>query len=160
MLYRIKQFFKGLFCVSPDISIAEEYLNPRELQLFNRLPSYEKRHAIDTAVTLMGFNAGNKRDILIEAALLHDIGKLGSRVGLIKKSVLVLMNRFFPQVSRRLARNINMFNIYYNHNIIGARILKNINVDSEVIKLVEHHQPWDNFHMEGIELLKRADGLN
>lgn len=160
MLYRIKQFFKGFFCVSPDISIAEEYLNTQELQLFMKLPSYEKRHAIDTAVTLMGFNTGKNRDILIEAALLHDIGKLGSGVGLIKKSILVLMNRFFPDASRRLAKNIKMFNVYYNHNIIGAGILKNINADSEVIELVKHHQPWDNFNIEGIELLKKADSLN
>lgn len=160
MFYRIKQFFKGLFCVLPDMSVAEKYLNSQELQLFKRLPYYEKRHAIDTAVTLMGFKTGKNRDILIEAALLHDIGKLGSGVGLIKKSILVLMNRFFPDVSRKLARNVKMFNIYYNHNMIGARILKDINTNSEVIRLVEHHQPWDDFRMEGIDLLKKADSLN
>lgn len=160
MFYRVKQFFKGLFCASIDISIAEEYLTPQELRLFLKLPGFEKRHAIDTAVTLMGFDTGSKRDILIEAALLHDIGKLESGVGLIKKSILVLMNKFFPGFSRRLARGVNMFNVYYNHNVIGARILKSIDTGSKVIELVEHHQPWDDFYIEGIDLLKKADSLN
>jgi hypothetical protein len=53
-----------------------------------------------------------------------------------------------------------MFDVYYTHNDIGAKMLKTIDTDEHVIMLVRHHQPWDDFHVEGMEFLKKADSLN
>jgi putative nucleotidyltransferase with HDIG domain len=160
MLYRVKQFFKGVTAPEPDTGLIDIYLNQDEAKLFMKLPRYEKRHAVDTAMTIRKFHCVANEDILVKAALLHDIGKVGSGVGLIKKSILVLMNRVFPSASHRLAGKLKMFHIYYNHHAIGAEMLRRINTCEHVVLLVEHHQSWDDFHVEGIEFLKKADGLN
>lgn len=160
-MYRVKQFFGGLIANIPDgyDRLLNGYLEEKEKQIFMKLPRHEKKHAIDTAYTMKNFNLQKDRDILIKAALLHDIGKIGGSIGLIKKSILVLADKFFPNFSHKLSLKLNMFNIYYNHPALGAKILEDIGTDVRVILLVRNHHS-ENCEIDGIELLKKADGVN
>lgn len=156
MLYRVRQFVKGLFaCTSKeDNKIVEKHLNRKEKELFDTLPAHEKRHAIDTASAI---SCDGSDEILIKAGLLHDIGKTTGNIGIVKKSVLVLMDKFFPVLSKKLSGRLSMFNIYYNHPEIGADLLENTGTEPEVIMLVKYHHSKCNLNIEGLEQLKKAD---
>lgn len=160
MLYRVKQFFRGLTAHEVDESLADELLNDRERELFARLPSYEKSHAVNTAATVIATAPPSDSEILAKAALLHDIGKVDTGLGPIKKSVLVLMDRFLHALSVKLSGRVDMFYVYYNHHLIGAKLLEDAGTDIRVIELVLHHQPWDDVYVAGIDYLKKADGMN
>lgn len=160
MIYRVKQFFRGLTAYEYDTALVDKYLNQEEKELFSRLPPYEARHAIDTANTIKNFEVKQEKEILIKAALLHDIGKIDSGIGLIKKSVLVLMDRFFPSISRCLSKSNFMFNVYYNHPEMGAVLLEKIDTEEKVIKLVRYHHSKKNVDITNIGLLMKADNLN
>jgi len=160
-VYRVKQFIKGLTAlIFKDYTLIDKYLNDKEKELFYKLPAHERKHAVDTANTIIGFNISGDKTILIKAALLHDIGKAGSKIGLIKKSILVLMDRFLPELSRSFSRKINMFYVYYNHPEIGAEYLENINTDKNIVLLVRYHHSKEDVDIDGIGLLKTADSLN
>ena len=161
MIYRIRQFFKGLIAHVDDNDILiNQNLNLLEKGLFLKLSSHEKMHAVNTAYTIKKLCSSKNYEILVKAALLHDIGKINGSMGIIKKSVLVLMDRFLPKVSRSLTSKISMFNIYYNHPEIGAKLLRKVSTDEQVIMLVQYHQSSDNYSIEGLKLLKKADSLN
>lgn len=160
-IHRVKQFIKGLTAFSlKDSTLVDEYLSDQEKELFIKLPAHERRHAIDTAKTIIGFDIRENKDTLIKAALLHDIGKVGSRIGLIKKSILVLMDKFLPKVSHILSNKSKMFYVYYNHPEIGAECLLKINTEKGIILLVRYHHSQKNVDIYGIDMLRKADSLN
>jgi putative nucleotidyltransferase with HDIG domain len=161
MIYRVKQFIKGLTAHVDDNNILiNNNLNLLEKELFLRLPHHEKLHAVNTAYTIKKLCGDINCDVLVKAALLHDIGKVNGKIGIIKKSVLVLMNRFLPKISYLLSSKLKMFYIYYNHPEIGAKLLRKANTDEQVIKLVEYHQSDDIHKIDGMVLLRKADSLN
>lgn len=163
MVYRVKQFFKGAFAWArkADYELLDEYLNQSEKRLFWELPCHERHHALDTA-EFIRCNAADRPDkeALIKAALLHDIGKVGSGMGIFKKSTLVLIDKFLPELSRMLSTRINMFNIYYNHPEIGAEMLEGIGEDKYVVELVRYHHSSKAADTDGMEILKKADNFN
>lgn len=162
MLYRVKQFLKGLrpSISQEEVQFIESYLSAGERDLFDKLPYHEKRHAVSTARTIDMQGLCSDRDILIKAALLHDIGKIQSRAGIIKKSILVLTDKFFPTVSCNLSNKLNMFYVYYNHPELGARLLEEINTNSQVVLLVRFHHSRGYNEIPGLEMLKKADNQN
>lgn len=160
MLYRAKQFFKGVTAYKIDSSLADIYLNSEELALFLKLPRHEKRHAIDTARTIIKMNVKENKGILIKAALLHDIGKTEPASGIIMKSILVLIDKIFPRICFRLSKRFRVFNTYYNHPQIGACLLEKTNTENKVKLLVRYHHSEKNADIEGMDILKKADNLN
>lgn len=159
MMYRVRQFFRGFFAWTEkdDNIFIDRFLNSGERVLFDRLPAHEKRHAQCTAAMIVR-DGGSRAQV--KAALLHDIGKVNGKVGIIKKSVLVLMDKFFPRWSRRLSESMEMFNIYYNHPEIGASLLEKVGTEPEVVRLVRYHHSEGNKDIAGMEELKRADNSN
>lgn len=162
MIYRVKQFLKG---IRPHIPVEKEqflkkYLTPEENSLFYKLPRHERSHAVNTAWTINSIQDGIDKETLIKAGLLHDIGKIEGKSGIIRKSILVLMDRFLPVLSYNLSRKLNMFYVYYNHPAIGAKLLEGINTDGHIVQLVRYHHSENNNQIEGIEILKKADSMN
>lgn len=160
MIYRIKQFFKAVTSFSYDNTLVDKYLNSKEKELFAKLPLHEKRHAVDTASTIIKYDVKNDKHLLIKSALLHDIGKVERRVGILKKSILVLMDKLMPELSKTLSFRYSMFNTYYNHPEIGAELLRRLNTEEKVILLVRYHHSVKCVDIENIDLLKKADSLN
>lgn len=162
MLYRIGQFLKGLTAHIPleGTVLLDRYLNRQERKIFMELPKHERRHAIATAFSVINLSSNSYNDTMIKAALLHDIGKIKAKTGIIKKSVLVLMDRFLPSLSNKLSESMKMFYIYYNHPEVGADILKTLNTEDGVVDLVRYHHSDTCRDIEHMDILKKADSLN
>jgi putative nucleotidyltransferase with HDIG domain len=161
-MYRVKQFFKGLYNYMPPgkIGIIDKYLSYDEREIFMQLPNHERNHAVDTAFTVLSLGPPYRTETIVKAALLHDIGKIEGKPGIIKKSILVLMDKIFPSLSYKLSRRLKMFYIYYNHPEIGAKLLENINTDKHAVELVRYHHSDGHNDIAGMEVLKKADSLN
>ncbi len=97
--YRVGQFLKGLRGPSAaDDRLALEVL-PASLQpLYLGMNGYGRRHAVDVCRALR--SQGWSDAALLQAALLHDVGK-GSQP-LVLRSVVVLLEQLAPAISARL----------------------------------------------------------
>lgn len=159
MIYRLKQFYWGIIAKisSEDIKFIREYLDDRELKLFNRLSIYEQAHCIRTAKAVNNIYFHNKIDsnILIKVALLHDIGKIKKRLNLIDKSILVILDKLTRGKIRKF-NNIKRVDVYYNHGDKGYEILKDYNYNDRFLYLVKNHHN-NIIGDKGLDILKECD---
>jgi len=102
--YRAKQLKFALFTSykKEHIEFARKYLSIKELALFDQLPRYEKKHAVQVAKHLLAdahgkFNIDERK--LAKLALLHDIGKAATKLSVVDKVLLVILNRYFPKLT-------------------------------------------------------------
>jgi len=159
MLYRIRQFFHGINATisSDDTNFINSYLTNEEQDLFYKLRISEQRHCLNVA-------NGCKKDIpnktwFIKAALLHDIGKIGSNLTLINKSFVViamalnLKENNMPSFLREA--------LYYkqNHAKLGYNLLKNIVTDERVLCIIKNHHTPKDCQMPEIRTLVYFDDL-
>ncbi|SHK21851.1 HDIG domain-containing protein [Anaerobranca californiensis DSM 14826] len=166
---RIKQFIKAITAkvTVEDEKFLNKYLKEERLKgLFRQLPTFEQRHSLDVAYTILekySFNLDdNEKKLLIQGALLHDIGKLKIGLNPITKSMAVVMDKLFPQIAKKLTF-IKFIDGYYNHPKKGGQILKKYKLSSELIYLVEnHHNDKANHGHLGklIKILMECDDLN
>lgn len=158
-LYRVKQFFWG---ITAEINLEDRefirtYLNDDELKLFEELPKYEQAHCIRTAKNVHSIYSDKKmsNNLLIKAALLHDIGKIEKKLNLIDKSVLVVLDKITKGKMKKFS-NIDKINIYYNHGDKGYNILKQYCYDERLLYLVKNHHNHINGDKE-LEILRECD---
>ncbi len=139
MIYRIKQFYRGLFAkvTLEDQQFLKKHLSKQEICLFRRLRIGEQRHCLNIAYDCLAINEHNPT--LIKAALLHDVGKVQSNLTLINKAFVVLViklnipGKMLPQFIKEA--------LYYkkHHPELGAKILEKIGTQSPVIFLTRYH---------------------
>lgn len=152
ILYRCQQFYAGMFSVyAPgDAAFAKSYLNAQELALFNRLPGFEKKHAVVVAQKML--EAGKLHPELdsrklVKLGLLHDIGKIAEKNSILTKSILVLIRFFIPALYDWLAaegKSNPRFRKYYvhkHHGAVGAKILSKMGESSEIVAMIKKHDP-------------------
>ncbi|AKL96263.1 HDIG domain-containing protein [Clostridium aceticum] len=148
MIYRIKQFFQGATAkiYDEDINFINKYLSTEEKNLFFQLRKGEQRHCLNVAY---GCHQEEPNHLnLIKAALLHDIGKIGSNLTLINKSFVVILQKLslkeniLPPFLKKALHYKN------NHAEIGYQLLLHLGLDEQVLYLVRNH------HVENIEGLK------
>jgi len=171
--YRAGQFFAAL---RPALS-AEDWAQVKAvlgrdtpaLSLFRRMSAPDRRHAV--AVLRAVRQAGEDHPALLQAALLHDVGKsLGQP--LLHRVVIVLLNAFWPAALTTLsdaplttARWRRPFVVHARHSEIGARWAAEAGCHPLAVALIRRHQQPppaepltlpDRLH----RVLYRADGLN
>ena len=123
----VSRFFGAISSVSPsseDLAEVESLLLDGEFRLWQKLPAMDQRHSIAVLRRFTTLRPDATRPEL-RAALLHDIGKIESNLGVLGRVVATL-------VGRRGAR----FTAYHDHEIIGSQMLQNINSDLVTIRLV------------------------
>lgn len=139
MIYRIKQFYRGLFArVTPeDQQFLRRHLNDREIFLFRRLRVGEQRHCLNIAYDCLSVKKNDTT--LIKAALLHDVGKIESNLTLANKSLVVLIIKL--NVPEKLLPKFLHKALYYkiHHPKLGAEFLKEIGTEAPVIFLTRYH---------------------
>ncbi|HEX2914587.1 MAG TPA: hypothetical protein VH186_27545 [Chloroflexia bacterium] len=80
---RIRQFTRSMQARPLDaaeLGYIEGLLTPAQFTLFNSLPLYEQRHALNVCRTLVKGGFGADRELL-QAGLLHDMGKFDPATG-------------------------------------------------------------------------------
>ncbi|MCS7291212.1 MAG: hypothetical protein NZ699_19005 [Roseiflexus sp.] len=106
--YRIWQFITAL---TATIHLEERVLLVRvlsdpQLLLFERMPRFAQRHSLDVYHALV--RAGYTDSHLLQAALLHDCGKVdeeGRTIPLIYHGLIVVLQRYAPNLYERAARH-------------------------------------------------------
>ena len=123
----VSRFFGALSGAQPlreDLKEVESLLLDSELLLWQKLPTMDQRHSINVLRRFINLRPGATRPEM-RAALLHDIGKIQSNLGVLGRVVATL-------VGRRGER----FTAYHDHEKIGSQMLQNIDSDSVTIRLV------------------------
>lgn len=172
--YRAKQLKFALFTryKKEHIEFARKYLSINELALFDRLPSFEKKHAVQTAKHMLHLTHGNPKvdeRKMVKLALLHDIGKAATKLSVLDKVILVIFNRYFKGIYGRLAaigikdnsRSIfRKFYVHKYHDEIGAEMLRRAGLEPEIVEAVEKHslEPSPT-EPEELKLLRTADTI-
>lgn len=194
-LYRAGQFFAALRATLPwwaggmrrgnlgadDRTLVNSILaTPEQQRLFVCMLLNDQRHAIAVAHTLR--QAGYNHPALMQAALLHDVGKSLSQP-IIHRVLIVLFEAFWPTALRWLSyesANRRMTNIdslidniswwrrpfvvHAQHPAIGAAWAEKAGCDPLAVKLIVRHQ--DELSDEATEeqkllaALRWADNLN
>jgi hypothetical protein len=138
-----------------DLSVEEQewvadHLDGRGLDLFWAQPVADRRHAHDVARWVAG-RAPERHD-LIEAALLHDVGKRHSRLGPMGRTVATLLRVFPLPEAGRLGR-------YTRHGALGAEELSARGYSGMVVAFAAwHHGPMpEGVDVDEWRLLAEAD---
>ena len=197
--YRVSQFLAAVKTRLPgwagggskDLAIANTLLytilvtGPQH-DLFKRMPANDRQHALAVAQTLL--QAGYHQPALMQAALLHDVGKSIGQP-LVHRVIIVLLQAFWPGVLRRLETPVatvcpslashpaamdvldnvawwrRPFVIHAQHPYIGAVWARAAGCEPLAVTLIARHQDTINDEASGAEaellaLLQWADDLN
>ena len=144
----LARFFGSLSRGTPtvaDLAEVAAILLTVENELWQKLPPMDQRHSIAVMRRFLERRPGATQPEL-RAALLHDIGKIQSNLGVVGRVVATL-------VGRRGER----FTAYHNHELIGSELLKDIGSDLLTCHLVAGSK--DSEFADALHDLRGADNI-
>ncbi|MCE7884809.1 MAG: hypothetical protein DYH08_13295 [Actinobacteria bacterium ATB1] len=136
---------------------ARGLLTDREWELFRAQAGFDMRHAAGVARAVLALTAN---PLAARAALLHDIGKVDSRLGALGRACATFLRRLVPHLSDRWSRRIwaevtaipdarvqprglrERFAVYWMHPWIGRAVLLRHGVDADVASWALFHHHW------------------
>lgn len=143
MLQRAKQFFRATFARvrRAEYALVEARLSPAQAALFRRMPRCDQRHCLDVFNTL--YDAGYQDEALLQAALIHDVGKVEGRLTLGHRVAVVLLERFAPGWLARLAADGRgwkaPFVVHVRHAHLGAQRAARAGCLPDTVMLIDRH---------------------
>jgi len=168
--YRVKQFASALVgSFQPvDVNVLQRYLPSAEAELFLRQDAALQQHSLRVLRILE--SQGCRDVVLLEAALLHDVGKSGGRIRLWHRVAKVLLDAVSSALSERLGSDDadswrHPFYVQAYHPALGAEMIRAIGGDSAIAELIaDHHTPVSETKRRGLDaerltLLQRADAI-
>lgn len=123
----VSRFFGAVSRAKPSpesLAEVESLLLHDEFDLWRTMPTMDQRHSIAVMHRFKDLRPSASLPE-IRSALLHDIGKIQSNLGILGRVVATL-------IGRRGER----FTTYHDHEKIGSQMLQNINSDLVTIRLV------------------------
>lgn len=170
----VARFFGALWPAGPrpaDEAWARSWLKPGERELWGRMSGPDRRHAVGVArgtLTLLGDPAAPDRAV-VAAALLHDAGKVESRLGTVSRALVTALaivvgrNRLSTEPppgthEGALRRRVRL---YLVHDTVGAELLSAAGSDVLTVAWAsEHHLPRERWSVPqpAADALKAADG--
>lgn len=175
---RMRQGIRALlaFREKPDLGLAAQYLNMKQLALFRRMPHLEQVHGLNVLTSILEHplpegTDDRALDDLAVAALLHDCGKSIHRVRIWQKTLPVLVNAASPEVFIKLSARDpkhylwRAFAVKAHHPAWGAEMARHANSSERALWLIAHHQDdgaLDSVHAAAplLAILRVADDAN
>lgn len=170
---RIRQFGRSI--QAKPLSVSEkaytsQILLPAQQAFFEALPLYEQRHALNVCQTLVRGGYGSDRELL-QAALLHDLGKYDPATGRtipiwVKVANVALNMTLGRNFVRRLARKETpghwryLFWLQISHEKRGAQLVQSAGSSKRVVALVGGCKKLQAKGDLSAKALKWADDLN
>jgi putative nucleotidyltransferase with HDIG domain len=129
---------------------VEERLRPDEAACFFSQPRPDQRHGRSAALVVT--EAGVTDPVMIRAALLHDIGKRHSGLGVIGRSLASIAIRLHLPLIRR-------FRLYRDHGELGAAELTRAGCEPLIVDFARHHHASrpGSIAQDAWDLLLKAD---
>ena len=154
---QISKFFKSLSIsfTKSEIEFVRKYLNTQEQILFYRMPVVDQKHAIEIAQILESRakdQTGINTKELIQAGLLHDLGKCFYPFSLRDRVLGSLLRQFLPPAYESLAskgekqhRNTlsRMLYVHKHHPKLGADLARETGMGEPCCVMIEQHQSQD-----------------
>ena len=165
--YRVGQVVRGL-CPrlrAEDEAEVARWLTPAQVRLWQRQSARDRAHSLRVLRSLQ--RQGHTDPPLMAAALLHDVGKIATRIRLWHRVVWVLATGLTPRWAKRLQHPTGWrkpFWVLAEHPRLGADLVREAGGEEAVIWLVAHHQehglnpppPYDRW----LSALQHADEVN
>lgn len=145
LTYRVQQFWDSLR-LSPgaeEISEARQVLSPALMDLFRRMQPGEQAHSLKVFRSLVRDGAD---DIdLLQAALLHDVGKSLHPLWLWERVLIVLAKAVFPAQAWRWGQGAargwrRALVVAQQHPEWGARLAEEAGASPRAVALIRRHQ--------------------
>ncbi len=168
--YRVRQFALALGASInlEETDVLKEYLEAPQLELFYSMSSMDQHHCLAVFRTLR--EAGETNAALLQAALLHDVGKIRGPVRIWHRVIAVLVKAVVPQLWERLDGEPGTwrypFNVHRQHAVLGAEMARQAGCSPEVVWLITHHEDQPRDIQAGekesrlLAALQAADGVN
>lgn len=106
------------------------WLTPELADIFFEQQAADQRHGYHAAASLI--EAGHEEREVVVTALMHDVGKRHSRLGVVGRTVASLLILFGLPLTERMA-------IYRDHGLVAARELAGRGAPSLAIDFAMHH---------------------
>ena len=153
-MYRARQFFRVFRRFDPDayLAAASAHLSQEQMALFRRISLYDQEHAVEVLQRLKA--EGRAESELLQAALLHDVGKAFIRSGIGRRVANVLI--------RAVRTDADFAREYARHADVGSQMAERAGSSPAVVALIrEHHgllgrEPQTAFE-NMLAALQRAD---
>jgi putative nucleotidyltransferase with HDIG domain len=110
---------------SDELDAVRTQLGTELFDLFSMMSPQDQRHAIEVARRV-------DDDALLEAALLHDVGKSAAQVGAIGRSFATIAGAISIPVS-------GSWDLYLDHGEIGASMLESAGADTITVAFARFH---------------------
>lgn len=124
--------------VRPDDDWAAGFLRAGELELFLRLPPTERCHGVAVAREVLRADPGASASLL-RAALLHDVGKLGTPQFVLYRVLTHLLGPASYPAEPRLRGLAGARQARVHHPAYGADLLRLAGSGDDVVALVRGH---------------------
>ena len=160
---RVRQFARAMLAQArlarirdAEYATVDTHLSPAQAALFRRMDRPDQRHCLDVFYSL--HRMGYREDSLLEAALLHDVGKSvraggthaghtrGGRLTVWHRVAVVLMQQLAPRRLSSLASDGQSwkapFAVHVRHAETSAQRAAEVGCSPTVVALIrEHHAP-------------------
>lgn len=139
--------FGGALSSAPPPAVddvwAVGFLGDGEARLWWQMQAQDRRHSIEVARRFVALVADPPRSA-VAAALLHDVGKIRSRLGTANRVAATVLG---PRTER--------FRLYHDHERLGAEMLRDAGADVLTVALVD----GTSTHAALADALRRADDI-
>jgi hypothetical protein len=169
--YRVWQFWKSFRrkLESGFLEDVDGLLSPEQLEQFFQLPVSDQNHSYRVYRYLIETGENNRE--LLQAALLHDLGKVKFPLKSPERAAAVLMMGLLPGIADRWAAGEpngirKSLVVYHNHPDWGAALAEQAGCSPLTVWLIRNHEtpsPRDLPSEEAGELLSKlqnADNQN
>ncbi len=155
-----------------DLQLVDSYLDDPGKFLFFQMDLIDQMHAVSVARTVMteAQPTDENYELLVKAALLHDIGKIQGDFNLATRIFVGVIRRAFPLIRDKLAKpqpqtfwDRIRYSCYVDlvHPGRGAQMAKVLGIESFVVELIRrHHDPTQANQSLYLTCLQNADNRN